>query len=109
MKDFIVVYVTVSTADEGERIARSLVEERLAACVNRIAGVRSTYRWQGQVEQSDEELLVIKTSKERFEPMQERVRELHSYAVPEIIALPIIAGSGAYLQWLYEQVLPDAK
>ena len=109
MKDFIVVYVTVSTADEGERIARSLVEERLAACVNRIAGVCSTYRWQGQVEQSDEELLVIKTSKERFEAMQARVRELHSYAVPEIIAVPVSAGSDAYLQWLHEQVSPDAK
>ena len=99
-----VVYVTVSSAEEGDRLARALVEERLAACVNRIAGVRSTYRWQGQIEQSDEELLVIKTRQELFDALARRVRQLHSYAVPEVIALPVLTGSDGYLQWLHEQV-----
>lgn len=106
MQEFIVVYVTVSSAEEGARIARSLVEERLAACVNQLPGVRSTYRWEGKLEESGEELLLIKTRKDLFTALQQRVCELHSYAVPELIAVPIVAGSAAYLQWLDEQVLP---
>lgn len=103
------VYVTVSSAAEGERIARALVEERLAACVNRIGGVRSTYRWQGQVEQSDEELLLIKTRAERFAGLARRVQELHSYEVPEVIAVPVAAGNDSYLRWLDEQVTLNEK
>lgn len=103
------VYITVSSAAEGERIAHALVEERLAACVNRIAGVRSTYRWQGQVEQSEEELLLVKTSQERFPSLARRVQELHRYEVPEVIAVPIAAGSDNYLQWLHEQVTVEGK
>ena len=106
MTDFVVVYVTVSSAQEGERIARALVDERLAACVNRLGAVRSTYRWEGQVEQSDEELLIIKTNLARFNDVKQRVSALHSYSVPEIIALPILAGSEAYLRWLNEQLIP---
>jgi periplasmic divalent cation tolerance protein len=104
MQEFIVVYVTVSSADEGVRIARCLVEERLAACVNQLPGVRSTYRWQGKVEESGEELLLIKTTKKLFTAIEQRICELHSYAVPEVIAAPIIAGSKPYLQWLDEQL-----
>ena len=104
MQDFIVVYVTAGSPAEGERLARALVEERLAACVNRIAPVQSVYRWQGKVEQSEEQLLIIKTRKALFTTLGKRVRELHSYSVPEIIALPIIDGSDDYLQWLDEQV-----
>jgi periplasmic divalent cation tolerance protein len=104
MPEFIVVYVTVSSADEGARIARAVVEERLGACVNQLPGVRSTYRWEGKLEQSGEELLLIKTRKDLFTALQQRVCELHSYAVPEIIAVPVVAGSAAYLQWLDEQV-----
>ena len=104
MQEFIVVYVTVSSADEGARIARTLVEERLAACVNRLPGVCSTYRWEGKLEQSGEELLLIKTTKNLFAALEQRVCELHSYAVPEVIAVPIIAGSKPYLQWLDEQL-----
>lgn len=103
------VYVTVSSAAEGERIARTLVEERLAACVNRVAGVRSTYRWQGQVEQSDEELLLVKTSQERFAALAQRVQELHSYDVPEVIAVPLSAGNDSYLEWLHEQIAVERK
>jgi periplasmic divalent cation tolerance protein len=109
MREFIVVYVTVGSVEEGERLARALVQERLAACVNRIPAVRSTYRWQGQVEQNDEELLIIKSGKDLFASIQQRVRELHSYSVPEIIALPIVDGSQDYLKWLDEQVLPESK
>ena len=104
MQEFIVVLVTVGSAAEGERLARSLVEERLAACVNRIPGIQSVYRWEGKLEQSEEELLIVKTGKELFTALEKRVRELHSYSVPEIIALPLIDGNAAYLRWLEEQV-----
>ena len=108
MEEFIVVYVTAGSAEEGERLAHALVDERLAACVNRIKAVESTYRWQGKVEKSDEELLIIKSRKDLFPALEKRVRELHSYAVPEIVALPILAGSAAYLDWLREQVAPGS-
>lgn len=88
---------------EGERLARALVEERLAACVNLIAPVQSVYRWEGKLEQSEEQLLIIKTHRRLFAGLEKRVRELHSYAVPEIVALPIIEGSQDYLRWLSEQ------
>ena len=104
MLEFIVVLVTVGSVAEGERLSRALVEERLAACVNRIPAVQSVYRWQGKVEQSAEELLVIKTRADLFAALEKRVRELHSYSVPEVIALPIMNGSEAYLKWLGEQV-----
>jgi len=104
MYEFVVVFVTAGSSTEGERLAHALVEERLAACVNRIPAVQSVYRWQGKVEQSAEELLVIKTTADLFTALEKRVRELHSYSVPEIIALPIMNGSEAYLKWLGEQV-----
>ena len=103
MQEFIVVYVTAGSSTEGERLARALVEERLAACVNRIAPVHSFYRWEGKLEQSEEQLLIIKTERRLFAALEKRVRELHSYAVPEIVALPIIDGSQDYLRWLSEQ------
>jgi periplasmic divalent cation tolerance protein len=105
MNEFLVVYVTVGSPEEGERLAHALVEERLAACVNRVGPVRSVYRWQGRIEQNDEELLIIKTKRELFERLKRRVQELHSYSVPEIIALPILEGSEPYLKWLKEQLL----
>jgi len=106
MQEFIVVYVTAGSPEEGERIARTLVEERLAACINRTAPIQSVYRWQGNVEQSQEELLIIKTRRELFPALDRRVRELHSYSVPEIIALPVLEGNAEYLRWLREQVKP---
>ena len=104
MNDFIVVFVTVASPDEGERLARALVEERLAACVNRLRAVQSVYRWQGQVEQSEEELLIIKTKRDLFGRLKKRVQQLHSYSVPEILALPILEGSESYLRWLEEEL-----
>lgn len=105
MHDFIVVYVTVGSAEEGEKLARALVEERLAACVNRVKSMESVYRWQGKVETASEELLIMKSRKDLFPAVEKRVRELHSYSVPEIIALPLVAGSAAYLGWLGEQLV----
>jgi periplasmic divalent cation tolerance protein len=107
MRDFVVVFVTVGSADEGDRVAQALVEERIAACVSRLPGIRSVYRWEDKVEQSAEELLVIKTRKALFPALEKRVRELHSYAVPEIIALPVVAGSEPYLKWFGEQTLGE--
>lgn len=96
------ILVLCSCPDEAvaERIARTLVEERLAACVNRISALRSTYRWQGRVEDEPEVLLLVKTSGSRYEALEQRIAALHPYEVPEIIALPIVAGSKAYLDWL---------
>ena len=98
------VLVTVGSADEGDRLARALVEERLAACVNRVKSVQSIYRWQGRVESGVEELLIVKTRRDLFPRVKERVQQLHSYSVPEIIALPIVEGSESYLRWLQEEL-----
>jgi periplasmic divalent cation tolerance protein len=105
MTEFIVIYVTVGSSEEGKKLGRALVEERLAACVNRISPVHSIYRWQGQVEESNEELLIIKTKRNLLAKVKQRVQELHSYSVPEIIALPILEGNESYLEWLEEQLL----
>jgi periplasmic divalent cation tolerance protein len=108
MRDFLVVFVTVGSAAEGDRVGRTLVDEKLAACVTRLPSAQSIYRWEGKVEMSAEELLIIKTRKSLFALLEKRVRELHSYTTPEIIALPIIGGSEPYLSWLGEQTVMDA-
>jgi periplasmic divalent cation tolerance protein len=105
MSELIVVYVTVGTGEEADRMAQALVGEQLAACVNRVRSIQSVYRWQGKIEQNDEELLIIKTRRQLFPALEKRVKELHSYSVPEIIGLPIIEGSSDYLTWLREQAL----
>lgn len=103
MTDKIVVLVTCGSAREARKIARALVERRLAACGNILeAPVRSIYRWKGKVETARECLLILKTSRRRFADLQRVVKELHSYDVPEIIALPISAGSAQYLKWIGE-------
>ena len=107
MTDKVVVLVTCANAGEARRIARALVERRLAACVNVLAApVRSTYRWKGRVETATEQLLIIKSSRRRFAALRREVERLHSYDVPEVIALPIAAGSPAYLRWLAECLAP---
>lgn len=98
----IVVFITASSEDEAANIARTLVESRLAACVNIIRNVRSIYRWQGNIEDDAEVLMVVKTRKQHSSLLVEKVKELHSYDVPEVIALPIIEGSEDYLKWLQE-------
>lgn len=102
--DFVVVLVTIGSPEDGERLAEALVGERLAACVNLVPAVRSVYRWEGKVEKADECLLVIKTRREAFARLAARIVELHPYDLPEVIALPIVAGSERYLAWLGEGV-----
>lgn len=104
--DFVVVLVTVPDPASGERIATALVEERLAACVNRIPGVTSLFRWQGQVESAGEELLLVKARKSCLDDLERRVVALHPYDVPEVLALPVHFSSAAYLRWLHEETDP---
>jgi periplasmic divalent cation tolerance protein len=101
MTDYIVVYVT-APEDEAVNLAKTLVEERLVACVNIVPGLRSIYWWQGKVEDEPEVLCIMKTRSNLFESLRDRVRELHSYEVEEIIALPILAGNLPYLDWIKE-------
>ncbi len=96
----IVVFITASNEDDAADIARALVEQKLAACVNIVRNIRSIYTWQGKTEDDTEVLMVVKTQKRHFSALSEKVRELHSYDVPEIIALPIVEGSGDYLEWI---------
>ena len=103
MTDKFVVLVTCSTAAEAWRIARAVVDARLAACVNILPGaLESIYRWKGKVESARERLLLIKTSRKRMAKLRAAVERLHSYDVPEFIALPVATGSPAYLAWLDE-------
>jgi len=99
MTEYIVVYVTAPET-EAAALARTLVEERLAACVNLVPGIRSFYRWQGKIEDDPEILCIIKTRAGLFDTLRDRVRELHPYEVEEIIAMPIIAGNQPYLDWI---------
>lgn len=97
-----VVLVTASSQTEAQAIARALVQEKLAACVS-ITAIESVYRWQGQVHQEPEWQLVIKTDLANYAGLEARIQTLHSYAVPEIIAIPIVAGAPPYLAWIAEQ------
>lgn len=98
----ITVFMTAPNEDEAAGIARALVEARLAACVNIVKNIRSVYSWQGKIEDDSEVLMIAKTRKGLFEALSEKVRELHSYEVPEVIALPVVAGSAEYLKWIRE-------
>jgi periplasmic divalent cation tolerance protein len=101
--DLCVLFITVPNAETGETIAQVLVAERLAACVNRVPGLTSVYRWQGKIEKDPEELLILKTRCELVAAIHKRVKSLHPYTVPEIIALPIIDGSADYLAWVQKE------
>jgi periplasmic divalent cation tolerance protein len=100
MTDKIVVLSTCDSEVEAAELARALVEKRLAACVNIIAGARSIYRWKDQIEDSPEWLLVIKSRRDLFESLRAEIARLHTYEVPEMIALPVVDGSESYLAWL---------
>ena len=107
MTEALVVLITAPSSEEGEAIARALVEEKLAACVNVIPSVTSLYRWRGELQREGEVLLVVKSRRGLFDRLAARVRELHSYQVPEIIALPVILGDEDYLRWLSEATQAD--
>jgi periplasmic divalent cation tolerance protein len=100
MSEALIVFVTVAARADGERIAEALVGEQLAACVNVVGPVRSIYRWQGEICRDDEHLLVIKTTRARYAVLEARVKALHSYEVPEVVALPIEMGSAEYVRWI---------
>ncbi len=100
MTDALVVLVTTPTPERAAELARALVEERLAACGNVVPGLRSIYRWEGKVQDEGEALLVLKTTRARFEALRDRVLALHPYEVPEVIAIPVEAGSARYLAWI---------
>jgi periplasmic divalent cation tolerance protein len=105
MTDKVVVLVTCASADEAGKIATAVVEQRLAACANIVSGIRSVYRWEGKVQDDQETLLIIKTTRERFAALRDAVQKLHSYSVPEVIALPIVEGTEKYLNWIQESVI----
>jgi periplasmic divalent cation tolerance protein len=107
MTENIVVLSTCGSEEEAARIARKLVEERLAACVNLIPRIRSFFRWQGKVEDSVEWLMVIKTSRGRFEALRTVLEAAHSYELPEVLALPVVDGSPNYLAWLTGELTPE--
>lgn len=106
-EDFVVVLVTAGSADEAGRIGRALVDERLAACANVVGPIRSIYRWQGAVEDAEEHLLLLKARAADAERLEARVRALHSYDVPEVLALSVRAGSAGYLAWLADGTRRD--
>ena len=103
MPSIISVTITTSSRAEAETIARALVEEKFAACVNIIPGVRSIYRWEGKVEESDEFMLIAKSRAELFEPLRKLVTTLHSYDCPCIVASPVTAGHQPFLDWIVKE------
>jgi len=103
MTGYIIAFVTAASEEEAARIGQAIVGEKLAACVNIIRSIRSIYRWKGRIEDGQEVLLIIKTKEILFENLKKRVKELHSYSVPEIIALPLVGGDEQYLNWLGEE------
>jgi len=107
MSDEMIVLVTTANAEEAARIAEVLVSERLAACVNIVPGIESIYRWEGKVTRDHESLMIIKTTGERYDDLERRIKELHSYSTPEVIALKIERGSEQYLKWLRNSTAND--
>lgn len=103
MSNFISVQIVTASRAEGDKIARALIEEKLAACVNIIPAVQSFYRWQDKIEESAEVILLAKTRNELFEPLRKFVKALHSHECPCIIATPLTQGHGPYLDWIAAQ------
>lgn len=98
------VFVTVSSGREAKYLSTALVREKLTACANAVPGVRSRYWWKGKVETASEQLLILKTRASKLPALTRRVRELHSYSVPEVIALPVLNGNPDYLRWIDESL-----
>jgi periplasmic divalent cation tolerance protein len=101
--DTYLVYVTVADISEAERIARTSVEERLAACANVMGGIHSFYRWEGKVCDGEEAALILKTTENRREALQERIKQLHSYECPCIVFLPVSDGNPDFLKWVADE------
>jgi periplasmic divalent cation tolerance protein len=108
MTDKIIVYVTAAKIADAKKIARALVDHRLAACVNLVPQVKSVYRWKERIQTDEEVLLLIKTRRSRFDELRQCVESLHPYEVPEIVAVPIVEGSANYMNWLEQSVPAEA-
>jgi periplasmic divalent cation tolerance protein len=104
LTETVVVLVTAPTADKAAEIARTLVEEKLAACGNVIPAVRSIYRWEGKVQDDAEALLVLKAPRKRLTELADRVAQIHPYSLPEVIGLPIVGGSEKYIDWIVQSM-----
>ena len=102
--EYVIVFTTLPPDGDGGAFARSLVEDRLAACVNLLPAMESIYRWEGRVERETERQVIIKTTRERTAALWDRVRELHPYEVPEFVVVPIVDGNEAYLRWIGESI-----
>ena len=102
-----VFYITAGSKEEGQKVADGLVSSKLAACVNVIEGVQSTYLWEGKINSDKEVLLVVKSRLSLLGKIETKVKELHSYDVPELIALPIAGGSSAYMKWVKESTIEE--
>jgi periplasmic divalent cation tolerance protein len=100
MTDKIIVFVTCESKEQAEKIAQSAVTDKLAACVNVLPGIRSCYVWEGKLTWSDEVLLLIKTTRGRFDQLQDRIKAMHSYSVPEIVGVPIEDAFDKYIAWI---------
>ena len=109
MTDKVIVLSTCPSREEAKRIARGLIEARLAACVNIVGGVVSVYQWQGAIEESDEVMLVVKTRRDLLARLNERLAGMHSYEVPESIAIPLAEGLPAYIEWMGRELAPTGN
>lgn len=103
--EIIVVFMTVPSLREGNRISRAVLTSRLAACVNVIPGIRSMYQWKGKIVQEKEAMLVLKTTRSRYRKLEQKIKQLHPYEVPEVIAIPLICGSSQYIEWVTKEVI----
>jgi periplasmic divalent cation tolerance protein len=109
MTDKIVVLTTCDSEKQAEKLANTLVDQRLAACVNILPNARSIYRWEGKIEDSAEWLLLIKSRRDLFTALRAEIQKMHTYEVPEVIAIPVVDGSEAYLGWLDGQLITVAE
>ena len=105
MTDKIVVFTTCESEDEASRLARHLVDQKLAACVNILPQMRSIYRWEEKIEDAPEFLMLIKSRRDLFDSLKAEIAKIHSYEIPEVIAIPIVDGSPGYLSWLDRELL----
>jgi len=109
MTDKIVIFSTCPSAEEAEKVAKSLLEKHLAACVTLIPGARSIYRWQGAIEEATEHLLLIKSRRDLFDGLKRELGAIHSYEVPEIIAVPVVEGAPAYIDWIDKELKDNSE
>lgn len=105
---YAIVYITTSNIEEAKDLVEVIVKERLAACANVVERVDSTYWWRGALERDSESLIILKTREDKLDELIKRVKQLHSYENPEIVAVPILKGSGEYLAWIDDEVNPKS-